>query len=80
MWINSLATREHDVRGSKLALSKQQLEVFAPTKQVLNMAEPLSKGEMPGFNAALTSLAYVDVDDGRERGRSAAPSAIGRAG
>lgn len=60
----SKADRFNDAHGNKLPLPKQQVEVFAPTTQIFYMAEPLGNGAMPGINAVLTSLAYVDMDDG----------------
>lgn len=73
----SRADRFNDARGNKLTLPKQQVKVFAPTTQIFYMAEPLSSGAMPGFNAVLTSLAYVGVDDGLNNAALSAREGVG---
>lgn len=60
----SRANRFNDVNGNKLPLPKQQLELFAPTTQIIYVGQPLANGAMPGLTVINTSLAYVDVDDG----------------
>lgn len=58
------ASRFHDANGNKLALPRQDLEVLAPTTQIIYVGQPLGNGAMPGFTLINTSLAHVDVDDG----------------
>lgn len=60
----SRAERFNDADGNKLALPKQQLEVFAPTTQIIYVHEALNNGMQPGFTALTTWLAHVDVQDG----------------
>ena len=60
----SRANRFNDANGNKLALPKQQLEVVAPTTQIIYVGQPLANGAMPGVTLINTSLAHVDVDDG----------------
>ncbi|WEK07606.1 MAG: transporter [Candidatus Pseudomonas colombiensis] len=60
----SRANRFNDANGNKLALPNQQLEVVAPTTQIIYVGQPLANGAMPGFTLINTSLAHVDVDDG----------------
>lgn len=73
----SKADRFNDANGNKLALPKQQLEVFAPTTQIFFLGQPLSNGAMPGFNAVLTSLAHVDVDDGLDNAALSGREGVG---
>ena len=60
----SRASRFNDANGNKLALPKQDVEVVAPTTQIIYVGQPLANGAMPGFTVINTSLAHVDVDDG----------------
>ncbi len=60
----SRASRFNDANGNKLPLPRQDLEVVAPTTQIIYLGQPLANGAMPGFTVINTSLAHVDVDDG----------------
>ncbi|BAP45351.1 signal peptide [Pseudomonas sp. StFLB209] len=60
----SRASRFNDANGDKLGLPRQDLEVFAPTTQIIYLGQPWANGAMPGFTLINTSLAHVDVDDG----------------
>ncbi len=60
----SRASRFNDANGNKLPLPRQDLEVVAPTTQIIYLGQPLANGAMPGITVINTSLAHVDVDDG----------------
>jgi len=60
----SRASRFNDANGHKLALPKQDLDVVAPTTQIIYLGQPLANGAMPGLTLINTSLVHADVDDG----------------
>ncbi|MBI6556065.1 transporter [Pseudomonas sp. LY-1] len=60
----SRASRFNDANGHKLALPRQDLDVVAPTTQIIYLGQPLANGAMPGFTLINTSLVHADVDDG----------------
>jgi len=45
-------------------LPKQDLDVVAPTTQIIYLGQPLANGAMPGLTLINTSLVHADVDDG----------------
>lgn len=73
----SRATRFNDANGNKLPLPRQQLEVVAPTTQIIYVGQPLANGAMPGFTLINTSLAHVDVDDGLNNAALSARAGVG---
>jgi len=53
----SRASRFNDANGNKLALPRQDVEVVAPTTQIIYVGQPLANGAMHGFTVITTSLA-----------------------
>ncbi len=73
----SRANRFNDASGDKLNLPRQQLEVFAPTTQIIYVPEAMSNGMTLGATALVTSLAHADVDDGLHNAALSSRNGVG---
>ncbi len=73
----SRANRFNDANGDKLNLPKQQLEVFAPTTQIIYVPEAMSNDMTLGATALVTSLVHADVDDGLHNAALSSRNGVG---